>query len=95
MEFLMLNKLYLWVGKNTATIILVLLIAASAITIFNLIEIVRKPTQITVVEGSIQHHLVWSLKGECFFVKPYSEDTVYLIRVKDCDRSDTTIKAIK
>jgi len=91
----MLNKLYLWVGKNTATIILVLLIAASAITIFNLIEIVRKPTQITVVEGSIQHHLVWSLKGECFFVKPYSEDTVYLIRVKDCDRSDTTIKAIK
>ena len=91
----MLNKLYLWVGKNTATIILVLLIAASAITIFNLIEIVRKPTPITVVEGSIQHHLVWSLKGECFFVKPYSEDTVYLIRVKDCDRSDTTIKAIK
>lgn len=91
----MLNKLYLWVGKNIPTIILVLLIAASGISIFNLIEVVRKPTPITVVEGSIQHHLVWSIKGECYFVKPYSEETVYLIRVKDCDKSDTTIKAIK
>jgi hypothetical protein len=95
MEFLMLNKLYLWAGKNVSTIILVLLIVTSGITIFNLIDVVRKPTPITVTEGSIQHHLVWSLKGECFFVRPYSEETVYLIRVKDCDKSDTTIKAIK
>jgi hypothetical protein len=95
MEFLMLNKFYTWVGKNTATIILVLVIVASVATIFNLIEVVRKPAPVKVVEGSIQHHLVWSIKGECFFVKPYSDDTVYLIRVKDCDKSDTTIKAIK
>lgn len=93
----MFNKLYAWVGKNVdvGIIVLVSLVVALVVTVFNLIEIVRKPTPIKVIEGSVQHHLVWSIKGECFFVRPYSEETVYLIRVKDCDRSDTTIKAIK
>jgi hypothetical protein len=95
MEFLMFDKLYSWAGKNTINILVLLILASAGVTIFNLIDVVRKPTPITVTEGSIQHHLVWSIKGECFFVRPYSEDTVYLIRVKDCDRSDTTIKAIK
>lgn len=93
----MFNKLYAWVGKNVdvGIIVLVSLVVALVVTVFNLIEIVRKPTPIKVIEGSIQHHLVWSIKGECYFVRPYSEETVYLIRVKDCDKSDTTIKAIK
>jgi hypothetical protein len=37
-------------------------------------------------KDGIQHHLVWSNKGECFFVRPYSKETVYLIRVQDCDK---------
>ena len=37
-------------------------------------------------KDGIQNHLVWSIKAECFFVRPHTETTVYLIRVADCDR---------
>jgi hypothetical protein len=37
-------------------------------------------------KDGIQNHLVWSIKGECFFVKPQTEQTVLLVRVVDCDR---------
>ena len=37
-------------------------------------------------KDGIQNHLVWSIKGECFFVRPHAEQTVYLIRVADCDK---------
>ena len=37
-------------------------------------------------KDGIQNHLVWSIKSECFFVRPHTEQTVYLIRVADCDR---------
>jgi len=36
-------------------------------------------------EGGIQNRLVWNIKGECFFVRP-ATNTVYLIRVNDCDK---------
>jgi hypothetical protein len=82
----MFSKLYAWVGKNILVLIFVLLGVTSALTIYNLVDVVRKPAPINIVEGSIQHHLVWSNKGECFFVRPYSTETVYLIRVPDCDK---------
>jgi len=37
-------------------------------------------------KDGVQNHLVWSIKGECFFVRPHSDVTVYLVRVNDCDR---------
>lgn len=37
-------------------------------------------------KDGIQNHLTWSLKGECYFVRPNDDVTVYLIRVQDCDR---------
>ena len=82
----MLDKFYVWVGKNSMMVLLGLLAFSSIIAILNLVDVVRKPAAIDVVEGSIQHHLVWSNKGECFFVRPYSSETVYLIPVKDCDK---------
>ena len=91
----MFDKFYVWVSKNTISIFVFFALFSCSVAIFNLIDIVRKPPTIEVIEGSIQHHLVWSIKGECFFVRPHSNETVYLIRVKDCDKSDTTIKAIK
>jgi len=36
-------------------------------------------------KGGIQNHLVWNIKGECYFVRP-ATNTVYLIRVEDCDK---------
>ena len=37
-------------------------------------------------EGGIQNHLVWSVKGECHFVRPVGKTTVTLVRVEDCDK---------
>jgi hypothetical protein len=82
----MFDKLYAWIGKNTINIVVALVFASAGFTIYNLVDVVRKPTPIQVVEGSIQHHLVWSTKSECFFVRPFNEEVVYLIRVPDCDK---------
>jgi hypothetical protein len=82
----MFNKFYVWLGKNIISVVVSVTLISSIIAILNLIDVVRKPNPIDVVEGSIQHHLVWSIKGECFFVRPYSSETVYLIRVNDCDK---------
>ena len=82
----MFDKLYAWIGKNTISIVVFLALISSGVAIYNLVDVVRKPALIEVVQGSIQHHLVWSIKGECYFVRPYSTETVYLIRVQDCDK---------
>ena len=44
------------------------------------------PEALEEFKDGIQNHLVWSIKNECFFVRPHSDVTVYLIRVPDCDR---------
>lgn len=37
-------------------------------------------------KDGVQNHLTWSIKGECFFVRPNDDVTVYLVRVPDCDK---------
>ena len=37
-------------------------------------------------KDGIQNHLVWDIKGACFFVRPHTDVTTYLIRVSDCDK---------
>lgn len=37
-------------------------------------------------KDGVQNHLIWNLKGECFFVRPNDDITVYLVRVNDCDK---------
>ena len=44
------------------------------------------PEALKEFKDGVQNHLVWSIKGECFFVRPHSDVTVYLIRVTDCDK---------
>jgi hypothetical protein len=82
----MFDKIYTWVGKHAIGLFVFAIIFTCVTTILNLVDVVRKPASINVNEGSIQNHLVWSNKGECFFVRPYSSETVYLIRVQDCDK---------
>ena len=82
----MFNKFYIWIGKHALGLFVIAILITAVTTVYNLVDVVRKPAPINVVEGSIQHHLVWSNKGECFFVRPYSTETVYLIRVQDCDK---------
>jgi hypothetical protein len=42
---------------------------------------------LTETKGGIQNHLVWDIKGQCYFVRP-ATNTVYLIRVEDCDKGN-------
>jgi hypothetical protein len=44
------------------------------------------PESLKEFKDGVQNHLIWDIKGQCFFVRPYSDVTVYLIRVSDCDR---------
>ena len=46
----------------------------------------KTPEALKEFKDGVQNHLVWSIKGECFFVRPHSDVTVYLIRVTDCDK---------
>jgi len=34
----------------------------------------------------IQQHLVWDIKGKCYYVQPNDSNTMYLIPVADCKR---------
>jgi len=38
-------------------------------------------------KDGIQNRLVWNVKGECYFVRP-ANNTVYLVRVIDCDKGN-------
>lgn len=44
-------------------------------------------------EGSIHNKLVWSVKGECYFVRPISQTDTILVRVKDCDKAEPTFRS--
>jgi hypothetical protein len=44
------------------------------------------PEALKEFKDGVQNHLIWDIKGQCFFVRPHSDVTVYLIRVTDCDR---------
>jgi hypothetical protein len=44
------------------------------------------PPELQQFKGGIQNHLVWNNKGECYFVRPHTSVTTYLIRVEDCDK---------
>ena len=46
-------------------------------------------------DGGIQNKLVWSVKGECFFVRPLNQTDTLLDRVKDCDKQELIQKVTK
>jgi hypothetical protein len=77
-----------WLKEKFITIISYILILSVIVLLGFLLSDKPKPTPDTLKDfkDGIQNHLVWSIKGECFFVRPHAETTVYLIRVADCDR---------
>ena len=82
----MFVKLYALIGKHAIGLFTTALIVTCLLSLYQLIDITRKPPELKDFKGGVQNHLVWSNKGECFFVRPYSNETVYLIRVEDCDK---------
>ena len=82
----MFEYIYNWIVKHFLVICSVMIVFGYTFILFNLIDIVRKPAEIKEDKESIQNHLLWSVRGECFFVKPYADGMVNLIRVQDCDK---------
>lgn len=46
----------------------------------------KTPEALKDYKDGIQNHLVWSINGQCYFVRPSDNVTVYLIKVSDCDK---------
>lgn len=74
-----------WISNHSLVLFLFCVIIAFGMTILNLIEISKSPSDIGEVKG-VQHHLVWDVSGSCYFVRPYNEKTNYLIPVPDCNK---------
>jgi hypothetical protein len=80
------QKIYDWINRHSISLFLGAIVVALFSTILTLIDITRRPANITDVKG-VQHHLVWDISGNCFFVRPNNDTTNYLIAVPDCNKS--------
>lgn len=81
----MFSKLLGWINKHAIGLFVFALVVTSIVTIISLVDIVRKPPDLSGIKG-VQHRLVWDISGNCFFVRPYNETTNYLIAVPDCNK---------
>ena len=81
-----MKNLFAWFRSNFWYIVSYAIFMA--LFFFFMIEVSKRyePKELKDYKDGVQNHLVWSIKGDCFFVRPHTETTVYLIRVADCDR---------
>jgi hypothetical protein len=79
----MVSKLIAYIKQNLFFIFACFFVGVCA---FNFVNNFINPPELKEFKGSIQNHLLWSNKGECFFVRPYNGSTVYLVKVEDCDK---------
>jgi hypothetical protein len=82
----MFNKFYQWIGENIVSWIVTILCFGLLAMSFIQINKATNTVEYKDFKDGIQNHLVWSIKGECFFVRPQTELTVHLVRVADCDK---------
>jgi len=79
----MFKSLIGFLKKHIVIIIGLLLIAFTAYTQF---QSLVSPPELQQFKGGIQNKLVWSISGDCYFVRPANNSTVYLVSVSDCNR---------
>lgn len=79
----MFSKLKEWYVYNKNTILIAILVFV--LTMYYMPYFMNRPIT-GKFEDSIQNRLVWSVKNECFFVRPLNQTDVLLVRVTDCDR---------
>ena len=84
----MFDKFYLWVGKKSLSLFVGALVITCLVTIFQLIDITRKPPTLkNFGDAAVQNHLVWDIKGRCYFIRPATDETAYLVAVQDCNKN--------
>lgn len=79
----MFKKISDFVEKYKTTFFLCLLVFV--LTMYYMPYFMNKPFS-GEFDGSIQNKLVWSVKGECYFVRPLTQTDTLLVRVTDCDK---------
>jgi hypothetical protein len=91
----MLEKIGKWV-LNSSLLHIILSTALIAGLIFatlytqkawNLINLNNNPPELKEFKGGVQNRLVWDIEGTCYFVRPFTDKTVYLVSVPDCNRN--------
>ena len=79
----MYKKLSDWLVKNKNLFYVALLVFV--LTMYYMPYFMNRPVDGN-FDGCIQNRLVWSVKGECYFVRPLNQTDTLLVRVTDCDR---------
>ena len=79
-----MKKIFVFIRENVMNWLLTILSAFLVIYWYQ--TQLHTPVDFRDFKDGIQNHLLWSIKGECYFAKPQAEQTVYLVRVVDCDK---------
>jgi hypothetical protein len=82
----MFKKFYDWFLENVGSWLITIFILTSIVVVYQSFSHTPNTVEYKDFKDGIQNHLVWSIKGECFFVRPQTELTVHLVRVADCDK---------
>jgi len=88
----MFKKMTDWYDRYKTTIYLIILVFV--LTLYYSPYFMNKPFA-GKFENSIQNRLVWSVKGECYFVRPLNQTDTLLVRVVDCDKIELSQKVVK
>ena len=75
-----------WILKQWHYIVFVLVLVVFYMAAFGGYLNGKQNEALKEYKDGIQNHLTWNIKGECYFVRPNDDVTVYLIRVADCDK---------
>lgn len=79
----MFKKFTVWLEKQKNLFYVAVLVFV--LTMYYMPYFMNKPVS-GEFDGSIQNKLVWSVKNECYFVRPLNQTDVLLVRVTDCDK---------
>jgi hypothetical protein len=91
---IMFEKIGKWIMNSTllqlvlSVILIGCLISATLYTQkeWNLVNLNNNPPELKEFKGGVQNRLVWDIEGTCYFVRPFTDKTVYLVSVPDCNR---------
>jgi len=78
------------IKSKSDLIVNILFLALAAVVIYNASMsgafFDKRVSEFREFKDGVQNHLIWDIKGQCFFVRPQTEQTVLLVRVQDCDK---------
>ena len=81
-----MKNVYDWLKDNFWYILGYVLVMGLVVSTLAFYTKTEKPQQLKEYKDGVQNHLVFNIKGTCYFVRPNDDVTVYLIPVPDCNR---------